>query len=221
MKKFCFFILVLIFTCLFVGCGLKKQMETCISEKDELLFSGEDENFFVTLCIGKRENPYVVNGESSQLIDFAVLTAYKKGNNQVKNDVSFELNVSGQSKSGKFEVNPFDGSFVVDLLSVGENLQDVFVKIFYDEQTCSINLQNALAESDLTSTQALNIGINELKKVESEIVQNGKVNGEIYVRIMQNQGQVPLWYVSLITKENKLFALIIDPKTKQVIAKNF
>lgn len=221
MKKFCFFILFFMLSFCFVSCGLKNKVQINVSEMDEVLLSGEDENFFVTLCIGKRENPYIVDGISCELIDFAVLTAHKKGNNISSTDVLFSLNLKNDRKTGVFEVNPFDGSFVVDLLSVGDDLENVSVDITQGEKTFNIALSPALEESCAKANDVLEIASKQFDDVKDRVYQNGKMIGELYVRLMQNQGQKPLWYVSLITQEDELFAMIIDPESKQVIAKNF
>lgn len=221
MKKFCFFIMIFCLSFVLVSCSFKKQVTNNISEKDEFLFSSEDENFFVTLCIGKRENPYVVDGKSAELIDFAVLTAHKKQNNLQNNKVIFSIQVGSENRSGTFEVNPFDGSYVVDLLSVGNNFENINLKITADGKDFYYTLSNALKETDAKSDEVLSIALKEISKIEKEITNNGKLSFEVYVRLMQNAGQIPLWYVSVMNQSEQLFALIIHPETKEVIAKNF
>lgn len=203
------------------SCSSKGENLVNISEKDELLYCQEDDNFFVTLCIGKRENPYVVDGQSSDLIDFAVLTAIKKNVNISANDANYKITVDGREMTGKFEVNPFDGSFVVDLLNVGDNPALINVEIKLGGKSYSYELTSALDEQAITADEALSLAWGELKKCENDITQNGSLRFEIYVRLMKNSGQIPLYYVSAINQQDQVFALIIDPNTKQVIAKNF
>ena len=221
MKKFCFFIMFFVLVFSLTACSSKKQVINNISEKDECLFYGEDENFFVTLCIGRRENPYIVDGKNSELIDFAVLTANRKNVNIHSDKVQYKINVNGKNLSGTFEVNPFDGSFVVDLLDVGENLENINVDIIADSKTYNYNLINALDANAISADDALSLASQEFKKCENQLTKNGTVKFEIYVRLMKNPGQIPLFYISAINEEDELFALIVDPITKQVIAKNF
>lgn len=221
MKKFCFFVMIFLCAFVLVSCSFKKKIESNISEKDEMLFSCEDENFFITLCIGKRENPYIVDGKSSELIDFAVLTAHKKQITIENDKAEFLVKVNGIEKKGSFEVNPFDGSFVVDLLNIGNNLDEINVEILVNDKAYKYQLKNTLNKQDLTSTAALKLAEKELGKIEKQLTNNGKSSFEVYVRLMQNPGQVALFYISAINENDELFAMIIDPKTKEVIAKNF
>lgn len=221
MKKFCFFIFLIFCSFALVSCSSKKNFSANISEKDEMLFSCEDDNFFVTLCTGKRENPYVVDGKSEKLIDFAVLSVFKKSLNVENNKVEFDIKTENIQKKGTFEVNPFDGSFVVDLLDVGENPKNITVTIKADGKTYDYTLSPALNEGSLSADEVLTIATKQLTPVKNQLTKENKISFELYIRLMQNPGQVPLWYVSAINEENELFAMIIDPNTKEVIAKNF
>ena len=221
MKKFCFFVGLIICCFGFVGCSSNKNFQNRISEKDEILLSQEDDNFFVTLCIGKRENPYIVDGKNGEMIDFAVLTAYGKTEKVQNGEAKFKINVNGIEKNGIFEVNPFDGSFVVDLLNVGNEIQQAQLVIEVASNSYSYKLTSALSEGCISADEALAIAEKEFKKVEKQLTNDDKNSFEVYVRLMQNPGQIPLFYVSAINEEDQLFALIIDPTTKEVIAKNF
>ena len=175
MKKFCFFILV-IFCCFALSaCGRKNNFSANVSEKDEMLYVGEDDNFFVTLCLGKRENPYVVDGKSEKLIDFAVLTAFKKSLNVENNKVEFSLKTENTEKKGVFEVNPFDGSFVVDLLNIGENANALNVTIVADGKNYDYALSSALKEGSLSADEVLAIATKQLSPVKNQITKENKL----------------------------------------------
>ena len=70
----------------------------------------------------------------------------------------------------------------------------------------------------------MQLGYNQLK---SKVKQNYSLNslhGEVYVKMLydiNNPKDSYQWYVSLITKNDEMFAVVIDNQTGKVLSKNF
>lgn len=206
----------------FAGCAkFNLQFEKNISEIQTALFSAEDKNIFATLALGKRENPYVVDGNSEELVDFAVLTVYPQQLRPQSQNASFVLTTNQAQYDGKFEVNPFDNSFVVDLQTIETDFSKIMLSLTIDGIEYSYELQNQLQGSSANSEEVKNIASKQFESIKDKLIKNGKLQAEVYIRVIKKFGHMPLWYVSVVTSQSDLFALIIDPASKEVIAKNF
>lgn len=206
----------------FAGCAkFNLQFEKNISEIQTALFSAEDKNIFATLALGKRENPYVVDGNSEELVDFGVLTVYPQQLRPQSQNASFVLTTNQAQYDGKFEVNPFDNSFVVDLQTIETDFSKIMLSLTIDGIEYSYELQNQLQGSSANSEEVKNIASKQFESIKDKLIKNGKLQAEVYIRVIKKFGHMPLWYVSVVTSQSDLFALIIDPASKEVIAKNF
>lgn len=221
MKRFClFFCLIAVF--LFSGCSnFNSHFEKNISEIHTSLFSAEDKNFFTTLSLGKRENPYIVDGQSRELVEFAVLTVYPQEVKPQSNNVNYVLTTNAKKYNGNFEVNPFDNSFVVDLEHIETDFSDITVAFIVDQIEYTYKLENQLKTNYATCEEVKSIASKQFESIKDSLIEKNKMQAEVYIRVIKKFGHVPLWYVSVVSITNQLFALIIDPVSKEVIAKNF
>ena len=73
MKKI--FIVLFVFVCfIFTGCNAKSQNDPVFSLAQKDAVTASDDNFFVSVISGTRENPFVLDGKTTSQEDFTTLT---------------------------------------------------------------------------------------------------------------------------------------------------
>ncbi len=220
MKKF--FCVLILCVCLFgfAGCesAYSRAFDKSISEYQNNLFVAEDSEFKITFATGKRENPFNVDGNATELVSYGVLTCFRVGGSLNKHEASFNLIINGNEYVGKFEVNPFDQSFVYDIEEECEDSAIISVSVFADSKQFDYVLANALSDSDARAEEIIEVAKSELKPQLSTLNKVKGVKAEIYIRLIASSGR-PLWYVSAVFDDGRVVAVVISPSTKEVLAK--
>lgn len=220
MKKFfCVAVMILcVFT--FVGCesAYSRAFDNSISEIQNNLFVAEDAEFKVTFATGKRENPYSVDGSAGELVSYGVLTAFRVGETLKSHEANFKLLISGKEYQAKFEVNPFDQSFVFDIGTECGDTDIISVNIFVDNKQFDYALVNSLNDSDARAEAICEVAKGEMKSCLSSLNKVNGVKAEIYVRLIASSGRA-LWYVSAVFDDGHVVAIVVSPSSKEVLAK--
>ncbi len=206
----------------FTGCEIatSAKFNKCISENTFGLASFSDETFKVDYKWGKREDPYLSDGKTSDLVDYGVITVFSLKGKLKIHSASFKITIDDKLYEGDFLVNPYDASFVIDLKFIPKQTTDFGIEIFNENKSYKYNLKNVLSSEDADYLEVIKIAQDTLQKVIKEKVTKGETY-EIYVRLINSQSKdfKPCWYISVYTTKNQLFAVAIDPKSKIVLAR--
>ena len=222
MKKFVVFSLIL-FSFVLAGCGkLIKQVGSAISEDRFNIFTGETDQLSATLMCGKREQEYVVNGYSTPLINFGVITITLKKPSISHNNARVVITIDTNRYEEVLEENPFDGTLVCDIKTITE-LNDVTIKVFLDNLTQEITLHNISNSWKINHSDALKLACKVLSHDLKTQISSDVYKGEVYVKIIKdtkvNKGEY-YWYVSFIGRNGNNHTVIINPLNGEVLAKN-
>lgn len=222
MKRLFGFGMLLIVAMIFSACGgtVLQLCEKNLSEVRYNVFSGETDTYTASFMTGKREKPYSVNGVSEKAVDFGLLTITFKGNDTPLT-ASYKLTINDTEKTGNLEYNQYDNNFMVDVGEIVGDDAKINVEITVGTTKSSIDLVCKNTDFEITWQTALNIGAKELEKNIKANTINGKLNGEIYIKIITDiNGNFDdyFWYVSLYTKNGDNYAIIINPKTGEIMA---
>ena len=220
MKKFFCVMILCVCAFVFAGCqsAYSRAFEKSISEIQNNLFMAEDDEFKVTFASGKRENPFSVDGRASELVSYGVLTAFRMGSSLKLHESTFKLTVGEKEFAGKFEVNPFDQSFVFDIGQECDDNDLISVKIVADNKQFEYVLVNALSDSDARAEEICKIAQSEMKDKLGSLNKVNGVRAEIYIRLIASSGRA-LWYVSAVFEDGQVVAIVVSPTTKEVLAK--
>lgn len=206
--------------CSCVACG-KTNLEYVLqnmSERTNYFYFGENEEFYATLAIGAREEEYIMNGKSGDVVDFSLLSIVFDDDIS-KNAISVSVDIDGEKFDCEAECNPMSGAFMVDLekqMSGNEN-----VSISYDG--VSLVLNNLSNEFGVDSSNAIEIGCGEL----SEKIDNSKnyavLDAECYLKILDkkaNNFDEFFWCFSILTVSGENYSVIISTVDGSVLAKS-
>lgn len=229
MKKIIKFVIFILLFCLVVGIAynlffkVDKQLlaYNSISEIRYNYFTGNDDLSYVNLSSGYRENPYVVDGIHQEMVPFGVLvfrtTLYNIS------EPSYTLKIDDVKFEGVMERNPLDGTYVCDVenfinaeskINVEIKIED---KVYNFELVCQSNTWNIDAEN------AFKIAINRLDKSVDRLMHGKEFQGESYVKIVtdpNNRLDIYYWYVSVIDRDGKTMAVVIDSHSGEVLSIN-
>ena len=186
MKRFLF--LAVTFVCLcFSACGTNK-IDVALENLAEVrynIFSGENQTYFASFMSGERENPYVVNGICDKQVEFGVLTIkYKTTDCPVVAQYAIKINDS--EYSGNLEYNNFDNTLMVDIGKVVDDnaVISLVVKTSKGDEPCTLNPKTQ--DLEISWRTALEISLAEWGDEFNDYLSKGKLNAEIYVKIISD-----------------------------------
>lgn len=211
-------IFILLGATVLTACVLSKtNINDNISEYSKHLFFGENEDAYVTVTTGTRENPYEYDGISNEKIDFFVVNTVFKTNTD-QQTISSKIKIADKEYDLTLEKNPFKSSFMADLQLPATI--DTKISLVLNEK--EIILSNKDSAFQITSEKALEVAINSLSEEIKSMTSKNKFNGEGYLKIINNPLQNPelyYWYFSVKGQNGKTYSLIIDTNSGEVLAK--
>ena len=197
----------------------EQAIEEAISEVRQVCYYGKSDNYSVNVFSGRRESPYAADGVSRDKVDFAILQLTPKVAGRV--EYGYTVNVNGQEYTGKFQENPFGGSFSADLKIVLPETVSMKVVIQNGEHKEEVEVFNVLNESSVDWKGALQLARTEFADVFEKQYQDGTLHAEIYIKLLNdriNPASKYYWYVAVVTQDS-YSALVIDPESGEIIAK--
>lgn len=227
MKKFYFFISLILFASLvLVSCvdNTYNLVKDNLSEIRENILCYSDEDVFVTFMSGSREENYVADGISDNLVDFAVITLdfYSKDYAYNEKKVSYATTIEGVEYSGEMLNNPYDNSFVVDLSVNATDITELQIDFVIDDTSCVATLSQVNGEWSYNHLDAVQIICKDLKHYIGQYVENNQLNAECYIKVVHNT-EYPTqyyWCVQIVTTNGTSMTEIINPTTGEILAKN-
>lgn len=218
--------LIILILCSFflVGCNkMYNLVKNNVSEMRINYYVGKSSNLYVSFITGFREQNYIIDGKNTTAVEFGVVS-FKLLNDALitSEELTFELIVDGKKYDGSLQKNPYDNTFVADIQSQVKGVKNIIAKIVDKQNVYDVSLQSVIKDWKVDHELALKIACKELKNELETYVINGIFRGEVYVRIINNANMTNdkyFWYVNFVAEDGKTTAVIIDPITKEVLAK--
>lgn len=222
--KFIFFVLMCV-SVLLSGCmsSLERKLHENIAEHREFVLYGKNDDMSVSLMCGVRESDYKINGYATEIIEFGVLTVTIDSENIVKENSEYILFVGTEKYSGMFEINPFDESLVADIKEIVDKNANVSVVIKLESGDVALKLQNVDSDWVIDSEDCFKIVADKYKDELKKFINNGNFEGEIYVKIMNDEKDLVedfYFLISLYGRTGKSINIILSPKTGEILASN-
>lgn len=203
-------------TCALVACnprGADNRPKDNVSRSTDAYFAGESKSFAVSIEKGRREKVFIADGKATDVEDFCQITVTPLVSNSY-DGISFVITGGEETLSGEVTSSDF-GEFTasIDLKFVPET-----ITVTAGNDVSEIELANIL-EGALTSADAINIAKEAFKdKIEQEQA-DGKAEREIYVKLITGDRTSYYFYVSFIGDNVDYWAMLIDPKTGDIVSK--
>ena len=218
-KVFVFLSLVICFFC-FGGCksNIYSVCKKEISETRSCYYFGKNKDFVASVTSGEREEEYILNGEHTKNVPYTVLVVdFLKTNPSVS--PSYNLNIDGKTYSGEMEFNPFNNTFCVDLgVKIEDNL-DIELSVLNFEKSLDLISVSSLWQVDYEL--AFDIAINAFGDRLNNYIENGKLQGEIFQKLIslnRYSAEDVYWNICLFFKNGEILTCTINVITGQIVA---
>ena len=184
-----------------------------VSRSVSALYTGESENFAVSVEKGMREDPFIADGKATDVAEFAEITVTPLTFNDFE-EISYVLNAENTNLSGTLTGNNF-GEFRQTLTL---DFAPVSVSVTANGTTEEIQLADVLA-GKLSSSDVVNIARKEFADRIAAESADGKPSREIYVKLISGDRETYYYYVSFIGEGVDYWAMLVDPATGDVVSK--
>lgn len=203
------FILATLSLGLMPACQKQTDYSLYISECRDNIFLYADDNVTVKIYLSQREVPYAADGICGDLSPYTeMFISFATTPQTVK--------VESDALSGELAYQTAKNYFY---LSMGErpdwNTQ-VELKVIYDDKELECTALSVLSDGLMTATEALDCVTEHAAERFSSLTQNGNFLGEIYIRLLYDEG---CWfYVGLTDRTHTTYAYLVDPSNGKILA---
>ena len=219
MKKFGLFAMVALCAFTMFGCGGEVDLYTLVSnnmsEMSDVYFFSDNENLPVSLASGRREEPYVYDGESEAKCDFALIIA--RLDNSDSEYVS--VTIDGETEQVLLEYNYMTGTHVADLERRLTGEEKISIS-YLDQQA---NLICKSSEFVVSATQAIEIGASRLSTQIEQLRDGNTLNGECYLKLLDDVSggfSEVFWLFSVYSNQGEMKNVIISTVSGDVLVGN-
>lgn len=217
MKKIIILILFVSFVFVTTACSnsFENVVENNFSDIRINYFIGENEEYYVNLSCGHREEIFAYDGVSTSKVECGVLTL---GFFQSKNysQISVILNVDNEDKEIILEKSPYGDIYMAD---IGKILtKENFIKLKLKNQNNEIVLNEESQHWQIDYIQALKIAIKYYKEDLEKLYFNNKLNAECYLKVLSKKDFDKIyWFFSFVNREGKFTNCLIDINSGDII----
>lgn len=188
-----------------------------MSEWTKVYYYGENEDCYVSLTSGQREQTYLLNGKSEDKTDFALLSISLNK----KTDLSLLkviIKIDGQECEKELENNPLNNLFMTDLeMSLTGQEQ---IEIVYNQKSLTLSaLSNSFAVNDV---KAIEIACQNFEEQIKKKKSFNNLNAEMYLRILDknaNNFDGIFWCFTVLNVDNESWSIVISTQDGSILAK--
>ena len=196
-----------------------------VTELRDNIFVGESSSFSVQAISGRREDPFLMDGNVGTTRDFTLFTLTPKGessdNLMAQTEYSVKVLMDGTSREGMFVPHPFSNTLSVEFDVRAINPEITVTILRAKEVVDSFNIYSVVSEQMIGYERALEIAEKKLRNSIEVFKVNGELNCEIYIRLIENQVDGSgghHWYVAFVGSNQTIFAVLIDSISMEVVA---
>ena len=202
------------------GCGktINNHVEENMSEITKDFYFGENDSFYATLSVGERESSYLYNGQSTESVEFALLTLTFKNGSSL-NTVEVVLNDGANSYDVELMSDDMSVDFMADIVNLF-SFGEAFTLSYNNE---NVELTRISDEFGIDYQEALNIACENLKEeLESCKIYNN-FNAECYLRVLrekENNFDNLYWCFTCLNYEGESFSIVFSTVDGEILAKS-
>ncbi len=220
MKKFLIALVFVVFSCVLTACSKSPDdlINKAMSEVTYRYFSYENDDFSLSISVGKRENPYFVDGVHHDTVDFSLIVFKDKQFKLTENSLVCQLIIAGQNNEITLEYNPIADAYMYDLGYEIKNNDKV--DFFYNGKIYETTL---LSESfGISTTKAIEIASKEFNDLIKKYTSNNKLQGECYLKVLGERGNRNsdqlFWCFTFVANDNTSYNLIVSVEDGIILA---
>lgn len=204
----------------FCGCGANtlQFVKDNMSELTNVYYFGENAECYCSLSSGRREKEYLLNGQSGEMVPFALLSL-NPTENIFGNVILVKISVDGVENEKELEINSLNSAYMVDL----ENELSGEEKISVTFNGKVLTLECLSKDFVIDSQKAIEIATKELEEKILLKKSFSKLNAECYLRVLDkkaNKQDGVFWCFSVLNVDNENYSVVISTTDGKVLAKS-
>lgn len=217
--------LIVVFSLVFIlfgvaGCGktINNHVKENMSEITKDYYFGENDSFYATLSVGERESSYLYNGQSTESVDFALLTLTFKNGSSL-NTVEVVLNDGANSYDVELMSDDMSVDFMADIVNLF-SFGEAFTLTYNNE---NVELTRISDEFGIDYQEALNIACENLKEELESCKSYNNFNAECYLRVLrekENNFDNLYWCFTCLNYEGESFSIVFSTVDGEILAKS-
>ncbi|MDE7167492.1 MAG: hypothetical protein K2O28_01435 [Clostridia bacterium] len=214
MKKTTFFVgiilSVLCALCALPACSKQVNYSDYISESRSDVFLYRDDATEIKIQCSKKEQPFCADGYKGEMCDLVEIYVTLAKNPQV-------LEVQVENLGGEMNYQAVTRQYYLSLSAAAFNKSGVEVTLTADEKTETYTALSVKDDNVMSCEKAVECVAEYASELFEGLTSNGLFDGEIFVRLLYDEGCY--YYVGVCNKEKLVTAFLIDGERGKVIAK--
>lgn len=191
------------------GCMKKVDYTKYVSEKRSNIFMYEDDSAAVKIHCSKKEQPYAADGYKGEMSDLVeIYVTLPK--------VYDTVEVSVETFQGEMSYQAVEKRFYLSLSAPEFTTQSVDVTLNYDGESKTVSALSVKDGGVMSCDDAVKCVAEHAKELFDSLTSNGLFDGEIFVRLLYDEGCY--YYVGVCDKSKHVTAYLIDGEKGKVIS---
>lgn len=178
-----------------------------MSEQTQVYFYGENDWVKVNVAVGKRENPYILDGKHNATVGFSLITV-EVADEHVDEGLEITLCINGIDSKVLLELNPLNMTYMADIgYALNEN-----DKISVTIKNYSVALENISKNFSIDYRSAIKIGFAQIKNVKL-FYENNHLKCEGYLKLLDGNkfgGEGLYWHFTLLNAKGDSESVLIS-----------
>ncbi|MBR4270094.1 MAG: hypothetical protein IKQ31_00215 [Clostridia bacterium] len=210
MKDYLIFSLIIVL--LLGGCAGLENREN-ITEVCFVYWNGANEVVDVCVSSGKREDPYIQDGQVGNLVDYTLICVTPLTNKIL--DSNCTAFIDGKEYCIELQKSPYQNTYACDLGISTDKKAKINIKLSFNGESQTINLENLSDSFEIDYREAIKIFYTQFLDVKVS-----KEGGELYCKVIASplHSNLRFWYVRLLYESGEDRVCVIDPQTGKVLA---
>ena len=210
MKKILFISLVVLTAlCFLCGCGKSVDYFGYVSEKRTNIYMYSNDGLEIKIYLSEKETPYSADGIKGEVSPLTEIYVSLPKNYD-------EVNVSVCSVHGEMSYRAVENCYYLSVTDSGISGEKVDVTLTCGEDSNVYSVQSVLYDGVMNCNGAVNCVIDHDTKLFENLTENGIFCGEIYVRLLYDEGCY--YYVGVCDRNKKINAYLVDGVRGKIIA---
>ena len=191
------------------GCSKKTDYTDYISEKRSDIFVHEDDTVNVTVYCTEKEQPYAADGIKSEMNSMAEIFVSLPKNPQ-------ELCVSVEGFEGEMNYQSVENRYYLSFSAPAFEKKSLEITLTADGESNVYTALTVKYAGVMSCEDAVLCAVEHDGALFENLTVNGIFDGEIYVRLLYDEGCY--YYVGVCDKQKHITAYLIDGEHGKVIA---
>lgn len=199
------------FTMLAFLCGCKKSVDysAYVSEKRTDIYLYSDDGPEIKIYLSEKETPYCADGIKGEMTSLCEIFVKLPKNYE-------EVNVTIDGVQSEMSYRAVENDYYLSLSNCGISGQSATVTLSYGEENKDYTALSVRDDGVMTCENAVKCVTEHNPDLFSSLTENGIFKGEIFVRLLYDEGCY--YYVGVCDRDKNINAYLVDGVRGKIIA---